>query len=292
MTAPIRLSDWIADFCLAMAHRQELERLVAVFTAYFDESGTHAGAPVSAMAGFVGDQRQWRKFQKRTGKLFSRFRVNVFHAIDVRRGDNDFDGWSVDRKIEFHDEFQHIINETLEDGVVTFIRDDDYHYYRALNWPKKTRPDSKYTLMFRACLAHVIQTVGHIPQTIEPRLHVVLENGHNNAEDVRRSYNWVRERAKTPSSKRVLAGLAFANKDDCLPLAAADVFAYSAWGHRMGHKPIGIAKKPNKSDASYRGNTFWVDLDRASLNALHGQAIRIAAGSPASARPVFPEKSS
>ena len=55
-----------------------------IFTAYFDESGTHAGAELTAMAGFLGDRRQWRKFEKRAGKLFKRFRVDVFHAIDVR----------------------------------------------------------------------------------------------------------------------------------------------------------------------------------------------------------------
>jgi hypothetical protein len=32
-----------------------------ILTAYLDESGTHTGAKVSAMAGFVGDARQWRK---------------------------------------------------------------------------------------------------------------------------------------------------------------------------------------------------------------------------------------
>jgi hypothetical protein len=31
-----------------------------VFTAYLDESGTHAGAPASTMAGFVGGARQRR----------------------------------------------------------------------------------------------------------------------------------------------------------------------------------------------------------------------------------------
>jgi hypothetical protein len=62
-----------------------------IFTAYLDESGTHAGAELSAMAGFVGDARQWRKFEKRAGKLFKRFRVDVFHTIDVRRTDKDFD---------------------------------------------------------------------------------------------------------------------------------------------------------------------------------------------------------
>jgi hypothetical protein len=47
-----------------------LERIFMIFTAYLDESGTHAGAPISAMGGFVGDARQWRKFEKRAAKLF------------------------------------------------------------------------------------------------------------------------------------------------------------------------------------------------------------------------------
>ena len=34
-------------------------------------------------------------------------------------------------------------------------------------------------------------------------------------------------------------GLTFANKNDCLPLAAADLFAYTAWAKRVGQKPIG-----------------------------------------------------
>jgi hypothetical protein len=117
--------------------------------------------------------------------------VDVFHAVDVRRGHKDFKGWTVDRKIEFRDEFQHIINETLEGGVVAFICDDDYKYYLALNWPKRTRRDSKYTLMFRACLAQFVDVVGHISQTKEPQLRVVLEDGHTNAQDAVRNYKWI-----------------------------------------------------------------------------------------------------
>ena len=135
-----------------------------VLTAYFDESGTHAGSEVTAMAGFVGDARQWRKFEKRVSKLFRRFNVDVFHTIDVRRTDKDFEGWKVDRKLEFLDEFQHIINETLESGVSAFIRSDDYKYYCDLGWPKKTAgfqvrhfvsrlsfPDRRYRRAYSTC---------------------------------------------------------------------------------------------------------------------------------------------
>jgi hypothetical protein len=72
-----------------------------IYTAYFDESGTHAGAKVSAVAGYIADARQWRKYEKRARQLFKRHGVEVFHAIDVRRGHGNFKGWSVDRKIEF-----------------------------------------------------------------------------------------------------------------------------------------------------------------------------------------------
>jgi hypothetical protein len=243
------------------------------FTAYFDESGTHAGADLSVMAGFVGDARQWRKFEKRIGKLFSRHRVDVFHAIDVRRGDDDFKRWTVDRKVKFLDEFQHIINETLAGGVVANIRRDDYDYYCGLHWPRKTRWDSKYGILFRGCFAHIVDVVGNIPNAHEPRLRVILEDGHKNAADVVRIYKWAEDRL---GPRRALSGLAFENKRTCLPLAAADMLAYSAWGQMVGQKPIGTLIGPNKSARSYRDNLARVDLIRDSLDGLHEQAIKLA----------------
>src|SRR5262249_11443056 len=135
------------------------------------------------------------------------------------------------------------------------------------------------------CIAHMVDVVGHIPQTIEPRLHVVLEDGHNNKNDAVRSYEMVRERLA--DAKRVMAGLTFGQKDNCLPLAAADLFAYVAWGEKVGQKPIGVPRKPIKSEASYRNNMFWIDLNRESLDSLHKQAIRIASGGPASLPPAL-----
>jgi hypothetical protein len=275
MNAPIRPSDCIDELCIALAHRWEPERGFMVFTAYFDESGTHRGADISGMAGFVGNARQWRKFEKRAGKLFKRFRVDVFHTIDVRRADKDFDGWTVDRKIEFLDEFQHVINETLESGVASFIRSEDYEYYSKLEWPKRTRRDSKYTLLFRACLSQIIDTVAQISQLHEPRLHIVLESGHANAEDAVRIYNWAQGRI---SQSQALAGLTFSEKKGCLPLAAADLFAYTSWNKMTGQKPLGIAKKPIKSGSSYRGNMYRVEITRDSLDSLHEQALMFAAG--------------
>ena len=226
------------------------------------------------MAGFLGTERQWRKFEKRVTKLFNRFRVDVFHTVDVRRSDKDFEGWSVDRKIEFLDEFQHIINDTLELGVASIIKSEDYDYYRNLSWGK-VRRDLKYTILFRACLSQVIDYIGWLGRdrlAAEPRLRIVLEAGHSNAGDALRVYDWARRRV---GPAKALAGLEFGEKRGCLPLAAADLFAYTAWGKEVGQKPIGISRKVTKADGSYRGNYFKIELDRGVLYELFQQAIAL-----------------
>jgi hypothetical protein len=53
-------------------------------TAHFDESGSHTGAPVTAMAGYVADERQWQRFNARVAELFAQFGVSEFHSVDPR----------------------------------------------------------------------------------------------------------------------------------------------------------------------------------------------------------------
>ena len=203
------------------------------------------------------------------GSCSSATEFDIFHTIDVRRGDADFEGWTVDRKLEFLDELQHIVNETLLAGVTSVLRDVDYAYYTNLDWPKKARRDSKYGILFRGCFAHIIDVISDIENAYQPALRVTIEAGHKNAPNTERIYEWARTRL---GPSRALSGLAFADKKRCLPIAAADLLAYSAWGQEVGQKPIGILKTPSKSDVSYRTNVARVDLNRDSLKSLHEQA--------------------
>jgi hypothetical protein len=244
-----------------------------ILTGYFDESGTHGG-DVALMAGFTGEAKQWRKFEKRTGKLFRRFRVNIFHNTDLRRGDKEFAGWSVDRKIELLDELSHIANETLMQGFVSILRYDDYKFYEGLQWPRGTRKDSMYTILFRACLAAAIDGVAKMKWPgKEPTLNIVLEDGHKNADDAMRAYKFF---ADHTGNRNALAGLTFTNKRGCLPLAAADMLAYSAYRQVTNAKPMGYARRPTKSEASYRGNCFRIAIGRKNLTDLNELAIRLA----------------
>jgi hypothetical protein len=243
-------------------------------TAYFDESGSHTGAPVTAMAGYVADERQWQRFNARVGELFAQFGVSEFHLVDLRHSSGDFAGWSVDRKIELTDELQHIANESLESGVTAFLSEENYHkHYCALGWPLGARRDTKYCILFRACMWFTMESALRTPRWAfgdEPELRVVLEDGHRNAGDVRRFYESAMRKLGCPS--RALAGLSFANKD-CLPIAVADLIAGAALMQEAGGKPIGSAKHPSKALISYPGNLWRVSIEPEQLLDLYHQAV-------------------
>jgi hypothetical protein len=245
-----------------------------IITAYFDESGTHAGAPLTAMAGYVADEQQWLQFNARVGDLFAQFGIQKFHLVDLRNTREDFAGWSVDRKIGLIDELQHVANESLEHGIVAFLSEENYQkHYCALDWPPRARRDTKYCLLFRACMAITVDSVlGTQRWAIgeEPELRVVLEDGHRNAGDVQRFYEATRRRFG--GNSRGLAGLSFATKD-CLPIAAADLIAGSALTRETGGKLIGVAKHQTKADVSYRGNLGRVFLEKDQLQSLYDLAV-------------------
>jgi hypothetical protein len=66
--------------------------LAAMLRAYFDESGTHKGAPALCIAGYVAEPEQrkemcqsWAKMLKKEGKG-----LDVFHMVDLKHLDTGF----------------------------------------------------------------------------------------------------------------------------------------------------------------------------------------------------------
>jgi hypothetical protein len=132
-------SNSIGELAEALSHCKAPEAILMILTAYMDESGTHGPSAVSVMGACVADVRQWRKFEKRTIKLFRRYGVKIFHTIDLKRGDGDFRGWSVDKKIAFLDDLAHIKNETMEFGYAVVLKHADYQeFYANRERPKRS----------------------------------------------------------------------------------------------------------------------------------------------------------
>lgn len=269
-------SDSIGELAEALLHRKAPEALFMILTAYLDESGTHGPSPVSVMAGFVGEARQWRKFEKRAGKCVRRYGVDVCHAIDIKRGHNDFEGWSVDRKISFIDDMQHIVNETLELGYAVILKNADYEsFYAKQDRPKKVIRDSKYGVLFRATIACLVEGIGRTDDWKKRvrGVQFVLESGHPNAGDAVRLFEYARANLSA-RAREALAGISFESKVKCLPLATADLLAYGAYQVETDGKKIGSPKSPLKCKASYRNNCYRHVIDHHELRGLYLQSLR------------------
>jgi hypothetical protein len=58
----------------------ECGRGLAMLRAYFDESGTHTGAPLVVVAGWLGDKKTWKSFIKEWSTYLRAVGVRSFHA--------------------------------------------------------------------------------------------------------------------------------------------------------------------------------------------------------------------
>jgi hypothetical protein len=61
-------------------------------------------------------------------------------------------------------------------------------------------------------------------------------------------------------------------------LAAGDLFANSVHVQETGAKPIGVPRKPLKSDKSYSGHLHRIPLTQDVLLSLYEQALQIVSG--------------
>ncbi len=62
----------------------ECGRGLAMLRAYFDESGTHTGAPLVVVAGWLGDKKTWKSFIKEWGAYLKAVGAESFHAKSPR----------------------------------------------------------------------------------------------------------------------------------------------------------------------------------------------------------------
>jgi len=72
---------------------------MALVKAYFDDSGTHKGAPVIVIGGLLGPEAAWEAFDAQWTDLLKeplpgKRPVKMFHAVDVRARRRDFDGYN------------------------------------------------------------------------------------------------------------------------------------------------------------------------------------------------------
>ena len=118
---------------------------------FFDETGTHAGHPLTAVGGFVFDQagldhfeREWRT---RTAEL-----TEPFHAVDCFGGYKQFESWPKPQRLILMHDLAEIIVKNRVCGIFAFLKDEDYTQFSAENPEQATWVGSPYTCCLMKCV--------------------------------------------------------------------------------------------------------------------------------------------
>lgn len=242
-----------------------------VYTAYFDESGTHSDSTVTVMGGVLARAEQWRQFESKFADIKRHHNFKIFHTKKFKRKTGDFKGWSNEQCLALIAELSPLSASFFTDSVATSLDNQRFEdEYKGGANPKKLRLDTKYGLCFRLCLYHfVAQVLRRRHRKKYPTLHVVLEAGHNNCGDAERIFFEVKAELDAMGCN-MLKSITKSEKDECDPLMMADFVAHTTYVmENRNPTPVPSmatkAKFESGSVAHLQFTSFGLDLAKKEL---------------------------
>jgi len=170
------------------------KRDIGVIEAYFDESGTHKGAKVLCVAGYIGDRKKW-------SLVLKKFNIAYFHAKDPRC--NPLRPYLA----------KLIINSDLV-AIAASINPADYKIFAGEQF--KSTLGNPYSICTFACAIHIKQWLKD-----QDRVSIIIEHGQPNAEHVEKM---LKSLIDEPIYQ--IASVGIASKKEFLPLQTADFLAH------------------------------------------------------------------
>jgi hypothetical protein len=174
-----------------------------VLWAYLDESGTHKGSSSVKVAGFVGNENEWRYFQNKWVKKLAQYNMDYFHAknpnCDALR--------------------PHLAKEIIKRnlyGVGCSINPDDYNNYASHQF--KSTIGNAYAICAFICAIHIADIA---KDNNWGPVSFVLESGQPNV-------NFVGNMLKSMinDDRFNIAGVMIAGKKVFIPLQTADFLVH------------------------------------------------------------------
>jgi Protein of unknown function (DUF3800) len=204
-------------------------RSFVILTAYYDESGTHGGSPVTVLAGFVGSSDEWVHFEREWSKVLRKHKITHVRAKHLFHRQKQHKGWRDDRVNELWADCLYVLQENKQIfASKTILKEEDYRLFYVSDGPaKRERLDTQYALCFRSFM-HFLPSA-HYSAYATGAINFVLEAGHRNAGDAVRVFNEIKEDKKFPG-RDAIGFLTFGKKQDSCALQAADMLAYWVYG--------------------------------------------------------------
>jgi hypothetical protein len=231
--------------------------LSVALTGFFDETGTHAGHPITGVGGFLFDDRALAAFEaawkKRTAEL-----AKPFHTADCASGYDQFEGWPERLRLLLMHDVAEIIAHTKIAGFVAFIEKANWDNWARINQPEIVRGvGSPYS----ACLLHCIAMVKDFVDKQHPQEEVfyLFEAGCDRQLEAAQ-FLFDLERIPKTKEKMKLSGHGFASRQKASALCAAD---FISWQWQRNYVEAIEDQKAGRT--GYWRSEFQVILDSENI---------------------------
>jgi len=213
--------------------------LVLAAEAYFDESGSHAGAPVTCLAGYLLDagrcidlDLKWRTILKDHG-------LEYFHMSECAHRTNQFEGWNdkdcdvVARKMIA------LIKAHVSAGIIVTMREADLEKYKPVGWNPAAGPYSICTYWCFTMVSAWADKYGY-----QDSITYLFEAGHRHQTQTNLGIDMMCNRGELFKAYTRYRSHSFLKKRDACALQAADILAWEWYEDCLSR--IGIRKYPRR----------------------------------------------
>lgn len=232
--------------CRSIIPNQNGKRLMAMFTVYFDESGTHSESKAVVVAGYIATVEQWDEFEREWRAMLDAEHLTMFHRKDLENFRGEFQekyGWDPTRRERVVKLAQGIIKRRVNVGFCSAVLKRDYDEI-VTGEMRKYYGRHYYTFCINDALRLVSNWIRKFSRT-DP-IHYVFEAGAEGRGEVDARFEEINSDEKLRDLYK-LASWTFADKRNLVQLQAADVIAYETFKQMDNRIVEGAKRKVRKS---------------------------------------------
>jgi hypothetical protein len=218
--------------------RDRLLMILEPYNGYMDESGTHDGSEIVALAGYVSTYERWARFELEWNKVLAHRRVGVFHMTDFEARQKEFhvnNYWTPNIREQLINRLTTVAKENTSFGIGAAVRRKDYE--RIIPADLQQDFQDPYYLLLYFSMVLLAKWKEMIPDACRPiRFLFDRKKGFEG----RASTLYYKSR-ELNEEQALFGDMGFGSKTECAPLQAADLIVYEvakegrrALSHRQG----------------------------------------------------------
>jgi hypothetical protein len=212
---------------------------VPLLEAYFDESGSHEGAPVLCVAGYLFERTKRDRLDFLWKEVLDRYSLPFFHMVDCAHGNSPFNKLTKEERIAVESEMIAIIREHALFGFAIAVVEKEYNelFPRSPGNPL----GSAYTYCCWTLLSVIHEWI--VRNQFNGKIAYYFEAGHKNESEANEIMNIIFGNPNLRASYRYAAH-GFVDKKEIRAIQTADIIA---WQHAIDVKRM-LKGQPKRAD--------------------------------------------